>query len=341
MNKAAKKFLILLCTTIISSGMLSVSAFADTYTEEWYLDIPSDEYELVDNEYSPIYSYFPDMDYRVYQSREITENNTSSIWCISNICMNSVDLKLTSGSIEDESSPIYKEYAERIASDVISLNIKDDYVSIHSDDRLDDNGNPTSKLDDIPSLYMEIKELCREYYDAGILESCAFKRYSGSKYKGEIYDCITVYESNAGLETILAAAKSVIPDCEVTENSGSYDITGFDVANIWEYRDAIQELLPEERVIFDGGIIDQYYPIADAIDILAEIQQEDSCDTDNSGEIEITDATAILESYANTAAGVAAASEENPMDVNGDGIVGIDDATFVLTVYAELAAGLR
>ncbi|MBO5226544.1 MAG: hypothetical protein J6B17_00490 [Ruminococcus sp.] len=65
------------------------------------------------------------------------------------------------------------------------------------------------------------------------------------------------------------------------------------------------------------------------------------CDTDGNGTVEITDATAILESYANTAAGIAAASAENSMDVNGDGTVGIDDATFVLTVYAELAAGLR
>ena len=69
--------------------------------------------------------------------------------------------------------------------------------------------------------------------------------------------------------------------------------------------------------------------------------EEVICDIDGNGTVEITDATAILESYANTAAGIAPASEENPMDVNGDGIVGIDDATFVLTVYAELAAGLR
>ncbi|MBQ8724404.1 MAG: hypothetical protein IJY74_01875, partial [Oscillospiraceae bacterium] len=66
-----------------------------------------------------------------------------------------------------------------------------------------------------------------------------------------------------------------------------------------------------------------------------------SCDIDQNGTVEITDATAILQHYANAAAGVAAASEENPMDVNGDGAVGIDDASFVLGVYAELAAGLR
>ncbi len=64
------------------------------------------------------------------------------------------------------------------------------------------------------------------------------------------------------------------------------------------------------------------------------------CDIDKNGVVEISDATAILQHYACSAAGIATASETN-MDVNGDGAVGIDDATFVLTVYAELGAGLR
>ena len=77
------------------------------------------------------------------------------------------------------------------------------------------------------------------------------------------------------------------------------------------------------------------------VDLVDMFKEEASCDTDANGTVEITDATAIHASYANTAAGIAAASAENPMDVNGDGAVGSDDATFVLTVYAELAAGMR
>ena len=195
-----------------------------------------------------------------------------------------------------------------------------------------------------------IIKMCREMYKTGHVKSIIYTPISASPTIIDVSD-FTVVSYTGTYEELETAVLSQCPSAEITANSSSsYTITMSNEATGTEYINAAAavDALDGEHTLSlnmfrntnDLGV--GSVPMVNGqVDLVDMFKEEASCDTDNSGEIEITDATAILESYANTAAGVAAASEENPMDVNGDGTVGIDDATFVLTVYAELAAGLR
>ncbi|MBQ8725453.1 MAG: hypothetical protein IJY74_07290, partial [Oscillospiraceae bacterium] len=67
-------------------------------------------------------------------------------------------------------------------------------------------------------------------------------------------------------------------------------------------------------------------------------------DIDGNGTVDISDATAVLSMYAESAAGISPAiytsAASNPADVNGDGAVNLDDAAAILTYYAQNASGL-
>ncbi len=67
-------------------------------------------------------------------------------------------------------------------------------------------------------------------------------------------------------------------------------------------------------------------------------------DIDGNGTVDISDATAVLSIYAESAAGISPAiytsAASNPADVNGDGVVSLDDATAILLYYAQTASGL-
>lgn len=67
-------------------------------------------------------------------------------------------------------------------------------------------------------------------------------------------------------------------------------------------------------------------------------------DIDGNGTVDISDATAVLSMYAESAAGITPAiyigAASNPADVNGDGVVSLDDATAILLYYAQTASGL-
>ncbi len=67
-------------------------------------------------------------------------------------------------------------------------------------------------------------------------------------------------------------------------------------------------------------------------------------DIDGNGTVDISDATAVLSIYAESAAGITPAiytsAASDPADVNGDGVVSLDDATAILLYYAQTASGL-
>ena len=66
-------------------------------------------------------------------------------------------------------------------------------------------------------------------------------------------------------------------------------------------------------------------------------------DIDGSGEIDIADATTVLEYYACTAAGMIFDTPINAetADIDGSDETSISDATYILTYYAKKAAGLE
>ncbi len=63
-------------------------------------------------------------------------------------------------------------------------------------------------------------------------------------------------------------------------------------------------------------------------------------DVDGSGIVDTADASAALEIYAMTAAGLTTEHNTAPADVDGNGIVDLTDAALILTYYAQSAAGM-
>ncbi|MDE6019520.1 MAG: hypothetical protein K2H01_00780 [Ruminococcus sp.] len=66
----------------------------------------------------------------------------------------------------------------------------------------------------------------------------------------------------------------------------------------------------------------------------------ENMDMDGDGAVTCSDATAVLKTYAESAAGIYKAADDQKEDINGDGKVDIDDATLILKAYAMNAAGL-
>ena len=212
-------------------------------------------------------------------------------------------------------------------------------------DMYDENGNRTKDPSRMEDKSDAIKDMCEEMYRAGYITEA---NYKGVVATGAIGYChsMTVLPNTGNGEGDLEALEKLVSEVaeyeEITyyENNESFLIEA-DYFNCLKITDAVKEAYPDATVHSGVRFLGSSSVSVESIDLLTAVQEESSCDTDGNGTVEITDATAVLQSYANTAAGIAAASAENPMDVNGDGAVGIDDATFVLTVYAELAAGMR
>ena len=77
---------------------------------------------------------------------------------------------------------------------------------------------------------------------------------------------------------------------------------------------------------------------------LDEMSAAETGDIDSNGTVDISDATAVLSMYAESAAGISSAiytsAASDPADINGDGSIDISDATAILIYYTQNAAGL-
>ena len=173
-------------------------------------------------------------------------------------------------------------------------------------------------------------------------------------YVADISDSLNISPEDAIPEDMVG---SVLPDSNhftvVFERESPYLGSGYTtdaaaVAEVYKFWEAIRADYPECAIRYyeynpqvsadsGGGTTVNY----GEVNILTAIQEEESCDTNQSGAVDLDDAVQVLTHYANTAAGIAPAAETADMDVNGDGSVTLDDAVKVLAVYAELAAGLR
>ncbi len=245
---------------------------------------------------------------------------------------------------EEEWESIYGKYSEQLGYDEVLIG-RTYFRGWHN---RDENGEFTFQADDVQDKRAAVKKMCADMLKAGIIDDALYMRYDARVHSGITMGKSLRIDNYTGDVSELQAFFKEYDESfvvEERENSDSYFVDiGVGVDELrWEISDALEEKFP--GVDAYTGFMSDYSSGGDltsgTFDILTAINEEESCDTDSSGTVEITDATAVLESYANTAAGIAAASAENPLDVNGDGAVGIDDATFVLTVYAELAAGIR
>lgn len=268
----------------------------------------------------------------------------------SNFTYNWVSITLSEGY---DIETVYEKYAADLGFDVFDgqdteLCLYDNFVS----------GDDPRTHESVEEKYAAVKAMCAEMYADGVIENADYTAMQASCQDAWFTKQINCADFSGTEEELKEIVDKYTEYGKVYKMDGVFTI-GVDEPEPTDYPDEEIDLLSYEELAEMRDEVDALYEgdnisliqamntmvsnsvTSGSTNLLTAIQEEASCDTDNSGEIEITDATAILESYANTAAGVAAASEENPMDVNGDGTVGIDDATFVLTVYAELAAGLR
>jgi hypothetical protein len=270
--------------------------------------------------------------------------NNGAFECVECPRQNYTQIEFSEEVTEDEWRSIYNKYSEELGYDEVRF-FGCYFQGWHN---RDENGEFTFQSDDIQDKRAVVKKMCSEMLKAGMINDVYYTKYDADVSTG----CSTggsglLIKNYTGDVSELQAFFKEYDESfvvEKRENSDFYIVDiGVGIEDLrWEISDALEERFPDADAYtnllcdYSGGDL-----TSGTFDILTAINEEDSCDTDQSGTVEITDATAILASYANTAAGIAAASAENPMDVNGDGAVGIDDATFVLTVYAELAAGLR
>ena len=243
---------------------------------------------------------------------------------------------------EDEWRSIYNKYSEELGYDEVRFF----GCYFQGWNNRDENGEFTFQADDVKDKRTAVKKMCADMMKAGIIKDVLYQRYNAEVGTGcNTAPWLRIDNYTGDVSELQAFFKEYDESFVVEMRNDRYFVDiGVSVEDIrWEISDAFEEKFPGADAY--TGFTCDYSGGGDltsgTFDILTAINEEDSCDTDQSGTVEITDATAILASYANTAAGIAAASAENPMDVNGDGAVGIDDATFVLTVYAELAAGMR
>ena len=264
-----------------------------------------------------------------------------------NICYNFTNFAVSDGEVWAE---IYAKYETALDADRYfvsegQLN-NEPAVWVQFYDLLDEGDTPDI-AESIQDKTDVIHNIMNEAFDAGILLSADYSAIQASSSSGQIEDQLRVKGFTGTQDALKAAVAEYYPEATITlsqnENGEDiYAIKDFTSSSVEE----MEELCVKIEETFAGssahlviisatsGTVD----LGSTVDVLAELK-ETACDIDGSGTVDISDATAVLLHYANSAAGVIAAAEAN-MDVNRNGSVDLDDAAAVLQIYAENAAGV-
>ncbi len=270
------------------------------------------------------------------------DNGGFSLYILNGFKYNRVEIWLTEGA---EWETIYEEYWADLEFDYVN----NSGLNVIMFDRKEAAGDPRTPTD-IEDKSKAVSDTCKAMYKNGLLQEAEYVQMLANLSYGwheKKFEVVNYNGTEDELKHIVSehcdgALVNVYNTEDVPEYYIDFSDTDATYDEFVEAGNAIEAAFPNSYTNMTFTIQDNSTTVSiEPINLLTTIKEEISCDTDANGTVEITDATAILESYANTAAGIATASEEDPMDVNGDGAVSIDDATFVLTVYAELAAGLR
>ncbi len=347
MKKTKKVLSMLLGSMIAVSTISSFNANAASYFVSEPFNIPENYTEYEDTE--ELFYWFmsavrgQEQVYTVYYE---DDGNDIKFHLYHNYKYNHTVFTVLYDKIE-EFDAIYAEYKDVLDMDYYDRqnpgSVFDPRATFY--DMYDENGNETKDPTVMKNKQELISEFTEKLYAAGCISEANYMGVTASTALGwhtNIMSLCLKETSGTEVDALNEIARAFDEDAETYyyESSDSYAIKNLDFYKTADVIAGIKAVYPEVY-----GNIGMFQMGSDAVlsgetNLIEEIE-ETNCDTDQNGTVEITDATAILASYANTAAGIAAASAENPMDVNGDGAVGIDDATFVLTVYAELAAGMR
>lgn len=241
---------------------------------------------------------------------------------------------------------IFEKYSDKLDFDYIYSS--DLYLKAF--DYRDKNGEYTYFADDVESKYAIIKKMCRELYNAGVVADALYMRYNAFPHDLSVGSGEKLYISNftgefSELQSFFSGYDEsfVVEEAEGTLYDYCVDI-GVTTEDLrWEISNALEAKFAgaDAQTIIHEDYSGTSTIGTGSLNVLASVKDDIICDVNGDGNADIADATTILSSYAESAAGIQKLSDDNSMDVNGDGEVSIDDATYILTYYAESAAGLR
>ncbi len=254
---------------------------------------------------------------------------------------NYTQIELKGDVTEEELNSIYDKYSEELDFDevVISSNC---FWGWHN---RDENDEFTFRADDVQDKSHVVKKMCADMYRAGIVSEAFYDRYTADIHSNIRVGNLLRIDNYTGDVSELQAFFAEYDESFVVEtiNDRYYVDIGVGLDEFrWDISDALEERFPGVDA-YTGMMVD-YSDIgtttSGTVNILAAVEEE-SCDINASGAVDLDDAVFLLTHYANTSAGIETASAAVSCDVNGDGDVNLDDAAKILAVYSELSAGLR
>ncbi len=349
--KKIEKVFALLMSTIIASGTIGTFT-ADAvfqYTDN-ALSNPEGYTEYIDTEGIFGKSISENNDYAVYY-KEVEDYSQTQFKLYSFYRYNHTVFNVVNAKI-DEFDAIYEKYSEKLDMDSFlrgtpPSNLPDSDVEAVIYDMYDENGRNTKDPNAMTDKRRIIQEMAAEMYQNGCITKVHYNDVVAQSQFGYNNNTLIVDLNNGTTGEDTDTLTEIVSFCdsvtsiEYSEYYKAYAIR-MCITETADAMSAIKAVYPDA----DGSSGAIYQMNTEnvsngTINLLTAIQEEESCDTNQSGAVDLDDAVQVLTHYANTAAGIAPAAETANMDVNGDGSVTLDDAVKVLTVYAELAAGLR
>lgn len=299
-------------------------------------------------------------------SYRITSGKGLSVYGFDFFTYNNITIKVKDG---DNAYEIAEKYLSDLKFDEYLLSR--DNSSIYLYDKHVSGDDPRTH-ESVEDKYKQLSAICAQMYEDGVVEEAILVPMQSSYYTGKLHpiiDCSYLYGPNKEMfqdkvDELQALVDQYTEYGEVSihnydgPNSGKYYIsvnlqqsefdeesgryvhtTDFDTYDkLAALRDEIAERYDYENVGIECHIpetIDEY-AASPEINLLDPY----ICDIDASGKADISDASTILNAYAENAAGMRTAVDDK-MDVNSDGNVNVEDAMYVLNYYSQAAAGIR
>ncbi len=244
---------------------------------------------------------------------------------------------------------IYSKYSESLDMDYHHRNdppVKqpDNDVTATLYDCYDENGKETKDPSVMEDKFELIQEMCAEMYEAGCITEADYMGITASPSFGwcsGLYVSLNTNDDKTEYDK-LNQIVSGFTDGKIksySDEDGVYYLDA-DLLEADELNSAIQEVYPDAaaHTLLEFQTTTSTVN-TESLNLLSALSYEIS-DVNADGKTDITDATLILQHYAQSAASISTASEIDTMDVNGDGNIDIADATKVLEIYAQRAVGL-
>lgn len=208
-------------------------------------------------------------------------------------------------------------------------------------------GDDPRTHESIPDMYGELKDAVAQMFEAGVIKEAYFAPMTAYINTASMGNYICIYDFNGNEADLKAVTDRYGKDCNIVIDGSS--------AVLYLSRDFMQSVTPIEATqlklrkeiddLYEGDNVEVSFCQTELATLpeafMFNMLDPYICDIDGSGTADVSDATQILASYADSAANILKASENDKMDVNGDGTVDIQDATYVLSYYAESSAGIR